>query len=71
MSSATQFLEDLEKRLEMEKTWVREVFKNSYRVYMDGKGGVGKFMTIIATVLAVRRDRETRLIPNTSADMQL
>ena len=58
----------------MAKTWVREVFKNSYRVYMDGKGGVGKFMTIIATVLAVRRDREMRPIPipttNTSAAMQ-
>ena len=62
----------MEKRLDMAKIWVREVFKNSYKSYMDGKGGYGKYVTIIAAILAVRRDRELRPIPttNTSTAMQ-
>ena len=52
--------EELEKRLDMAKLWVREVFKKSYKMFMDGKGGTGKYVTILAAILAVRRDRATR-----------
>ena len=44
----------------MAKMWVREVFKRSYKIFMDGKGGTGKYVTILAAILAVRRDRATR-----------
>ena len=44
----------------MAKLWVREVFKKSYKMFMDGKGGTGEYVTILAAILAVRRDRATR-----------
>ena len=59
-SSKCQCGEELEKRLELAKLWVREVFKKSYKMFMDGKGGTGKYITILAAILAVRRDRAAR-----------
>ena len=44
------FSENLERRLDCAKTWVREFVKKSYKFYVAGKGGVGKHLTIVAAI---------------------